>query len=733
MPKTIPTRDLNGVPPEIIKSIADGANEILSRYEGGNLAEAAPDAWDEIRKTIINPEMPIEVKRTLYDAAFDGWDQDAHGPRPTWRADEDTLAKSNIQAMMTDKGFKSYDELYDFSIKESKQYWTDVVERLDVPFKHNPDQLVDNSNPKEPKWFPGAEMNIADFLFQANEDKIALIYKKQGGEIEEVSYKELDERSNQVANALQNQGLKSGDYVAIDMPMNVEAVTAYIGMLKAGCTVTCLADSFEVPDIDIRLKQIPEGVKAVFTQDATAAGKGFPLYDKIVASTDTPMAIVVSSTDTPAELKRDGDITWEQFNAGASKKFESVPLDPSHNVAVIFSSSTSTGKEKEGEEPKSPKAIPWKADAAIKSASDAHMHHDMQEDKVLNWQTNFGWMMGSFNVFAALGNKGTLALYEGNLAKNDYGKFIEEAKVNVLGVVPAVSEAWERTDCMKGCDWSNVEVITSTGAPSNPSNYFHLMSLVPGFAPVFEYQGGTEVGGGGLTGSVFHPASPSMFTTPTLGTELAFPANDFGSIDFKKDEFAFVIPVDDKRVAPMGLSTKLLNYDHESKYFAKNGKTPDGSFLREHGDIIVMHPNGFLQSNGRADGAININSIRTSSEELEGFIGRTKIAGVKDAAVVSVRPPNGGEDLVLVVAVLDDNARHIDESMLRTPFKKAIKQGNAQLARVDAVTIVKALETAPGNSSKIKRNAMRDEWVEEQEALHDAGKGTVLYGDSLKR
>ncbi len=49
---------------------------------------------------------------------------------------------------------------------------------------------------------------------------------------------------SQVANALECLGLQQGDAIAIDMPMNVYAVTAYLAIILAGFVVVSIADSF---------------------------------------------------------------------------------------------------------------------------------------------------------------------------------------------------------------------------------------------------------------------------------------------------------------------------------------------------------------------------------------------------------------------------------------------------------------------------------------------------------
>jgi acyl-coenzyme A synthetase/AMP-(fatty) acid ligase len=66
-----------------------------------------------------------------------------------------------------------------------------------------------------------------------------------------------------VANALDALDLPKGSAIAIDMPMNVNAVVIYLAIVLAGCVIVSIADSFAAPAAT-RLK-ISEA-KAIFTQ-----------------------------------------------------------------------------------------------------------------------------------------------------------------------------------------------------------------------------------------------------------------------------------------------------------------------------------------------------------------------------------------------------------------------------------------------------------------------------------
>ena len=195
---------------------------------------------------------------------------------------------------------------------------------------------------------------------------------------------------------------------------------------------------------------------------------------------------------------------------------------------------------------------------------DAHLHHDNSSlETPSHGRPNLGWMMGPWLVFASLINQAAIALYADVPTDRQFGQFVQEAGVTMLGVIPSLVRTWKQTQCMHGCNWSHIKVFSSTGECSNPEEMLYLSALA-GYKPIIEYCGGTEIGGGYLTSTVIQPNAPSTFTTPALGLELAIldetgHPNNTGEV--------FIIP------PSIGLSTQLLNRNHHQVYFAHTPHT----------------------------------------------------------------------------------------------------------------------------------------------------------------
>jgi acetyl-CoA synthetase len=348
---------------------------------------------------------------------------------------------------------------------------------------------------------------------------------------------------------------------------------------------------------------------------------------------------------------------------------------------ILFSSGT-TGE---------PKAIPWTQLTPIKAAIDGHLHLDVQPGDVVAWPTNLGWMMGPWLIYASLLNRATMALYLDAPTTRGFGSFVQDARVSVLGLVPSIVKAWRADDRMRGLDWSAIKCFGSTGEASNAVDYLYLMMLA-GYRPVIEYCGGTEIGGGYLTGTLVQPASPATFSTPALGSQLVILDEQGRPADNGE---VFLVP------PTLGYSQRLLNRDHHEVYFAGAPPGPGGVPLRRHGDQIERLPGGYFRALGRVDDTMNLGGIKVSSAEIERVL--DTVAGVRRTAAVAVNPAGGGPSELVIYAVVEDPAEAVPALTAR--LQQAIKTRLNPLFRIADVVVVEALPVTASN--KIMRRDLR--------------------------
>jgi acetyl-CoA synthetase len=597
-----------------------------------------------------------------------------------WHPSKTIIKQSNIFKMMQNHHFNTYNDLWQWSVTNRNTFWEETIENLDIKFSKKYSAVLDVSKGVEnPVWLKDAQLNIVDSCFKNKPEATAIICQKEGGKITKVSQQELENLVNQIANSLRQTGLKKGDAIVIDMPMTLEAVAIYLAGIKAGNPIVTIADSFTPNEIAVRLKIARP--KLIFTQDyLLRAGKSLPLFDKVCLA-KAPKAVVIKATDKSITL-RPGDIFWERFLTH-NTCFESVKQTPDEVITILFSSGT-TGN---------PKAIPWDHSTPVKGASDGYYHHDIHPNDVLCWPTNLGWMMGPWLVFAALINKATIGLYYGAPLDKNFGKFVQKAKVTMLGVVPSIVKHWKASGCMEGLDWSSIKCFSSTGEVSNPTEMTYLMQLAGG-KPVIEYCGGTEIGGGYVTSTVVQDNYPSTFSTQALGTEFVLLDED-NKLSNKGE--VFLIP------PTMGLSNTLLNRNHHKEYYEG---TPlyKNRLLRRHGDAMMRLDNSYYKAQGRTDDAMNLGGIKVSSIQIESVI--NKLDFVKESAAIAVAPKDGGPSLLVVYYVALENNLS-DGECLKQVQNIVRKQLNPLFKVSDLVQIDALPRTA---SNKVMRRKLRSNY-----------------------
>lgn len=640
--------------------------------------------WQFLSQQLLQPSAPFALHQLLYETTFADWERSLS---PAWFPSLEQIQATNLAALMRDLSLISYADLHAWSIQHRMAFWQLMIQRLGIQFHQPYTQLVELSQGIEsPYWLVNAKFNIVESCFQAPSDAPAIVAQSETRPLEVWTYQELHTLTNRIAQGLVNLGVCPGDAIAIDLPMTATAVAIYLGIVAAGCVVVSIADSFAASEIATRLRLA--NAKAIFTQDEIQrGGKLFPLYAKVIAA-EAPLAIVLSNHSVPTVALRSGDLTWQDF-LSPNIQFNPIPMAPDSHTNILFSSGT-TGD---------PKAIPWTQTTPIKCAVDAHLHHDIHPGDVVTWSTNLGWMMGPWLIYASLINRATIALYDGAPTTQAYGQFIQRAGVTMLGVVPSLVSAWKASYCMQGLDWSAIKAFSSTGECSNPQDMLFLMALA-GYKPVIEYCGGTEIGGGYLTGTLLHPCVPATFTTPALGLDLVI--LDADDRPAPKGE-AWIIP------PAIGLSTELLNHDHHQVYFAD---APDLSqfkmerlTLRRHGDYLERLPNGYYRACGRADDTMNLGGIKVSAAEIERVL--NTVEAISETAAIAMAPAHGGPSQLIIYAVLLPNTQ-ITATTLKPILQAAIAQHLNPLFKIQDLILVETLPRTASN--KVMRRVLREQY-----------------------
>lgn len=563
------------------------------------------------------------------------------GPAPAWFP-QLLHGSSNLKPFMEKVGTKSFSAFQKWSVENKSAFWQLFLKELPIHFENEHTLFMDTrKGVKDVTWLKDSIFNIAfSCLNHSSEEAAVVVGSEESGALKTYRYKTLKKDVERFAAGLVKQGFKPNDAIALYMPMNYNCIVAYLAIILIGARVVSIADSFSALELKSRL-EIAQAKAIISCDYYYRAGKKIELYEKIKKA-QSCLAIIESKSNNPL---RKGDIYWQEI--WQEKQVGNFSgMAPNHIINILFSSGT-TG---------TPKAIPWPQTVALKCAMDGYFHQNINTGNVVAWPTNIGWMMGPWLIFATLLNKGTIALYEGGPATSGFVDFIEKAKVEILGVIPSIVKAWRSKNSVKYNHWPALKIFSSTGEPSNREDYLWLLSRAGYRAPVIEYLGGTEIGGGHLTGSVEQAQAPATFSTPALG--ISFEILKQNGTPCKENDSGelFLHP------PALGLSQSLLNRNHNSVYYPSQKKGVSGHILRKHGDEIACLAQGYYKAQGRADDTMNLGGIKVSSVEIETVVNQHN--SVYESAAISTQPGGeGSEALVLFIVAKGQPSADLKEDL----------------------------------------------------------------------
>nr|GMD35736.1 probable acyl-activating enzyme 17, peroxisomal [Ipomoea batatas] len=696
-----------GVSSELSCQLHKKLAEIVSVY-----GAATPQTWLRISSDLLTPEQPFSLHQMMYYGCYKDFGPDP----PVWMPDPESVKLTNIGKLLERRGKEflgskykdpilSFSDFQKFSVSNLEAFWKTALEEMNVSFSVPP-QCILRETPSQPggQWLPGAYLNPAKNCLTLNGKRslndTVILYQDEGDDetpVKRLTLKELQSAVWRVAHALDTLGLEKGSAIAIDMPMDSTSVVIYLAIILAGYVVVSIADSFAPKEISTRLKI--SKAKAIFTQDSFfRGGKRLPLYSKIIDA-GSPIAVVIPSRSSRSTVKlRDGDISWHEFleRVEKSKEFEYVGMEqPVEAFTNILFSSGTTGE---------PKAIPWTVATPFKAAADGWSSLDIRKGDVVAWPTNLGWMMGPWLIYASLLNGASMALYNGSPLGSGFAKFIQDAKVTMLGVIPSIVRTWKTTNCTASYDWSAIRCFATTGEASNMDECLWLMGRAK-YKPVIEICGGTEIGGGFISGSLLQPQSLSAFSTASLGCRLFILGEDGRPLPSN------VPGIGELALGPymFGASSSLLNADHYDVYF-KGMPAWNGQVLRRHGDVFERTSKGYYHAHGRADDTMNLGGVKVSSIEIERVCNSVDDVNILETAAIGVPPRGGGPDMLVIAVVFKDSdgGSSYDLNSLRISFNLALQKKLNPLFKVSKVVAVPTLPRTATN--KVMRRLLRQQF-----------------------
>lgn len=653
-----------------------------------------------------------------------------------WIPTAEVIERAQLTRFMKQVGVKSWDELYEYSIRDVERFTKEVLKFLKIEFDPPYDKLLDTSDGVEfPRWFirnadtpptadrsvcgtseiadrsdsaaraglnittmcldrwlPGrghsfspADSNPADLSNQP-----AVIWEGEDGKTETITYEVLLAMVERCAAGLRANGIKQGDAVGIHLPMIPATIISLLGINRVGAIAVPVFSGYGESAIAARLNAVD--AKALITCDS------FPRRGRRVDALSIAKAAVarVQSIENvfvveTAEPKEYVDPIFSSFQSylmttggATAEPCRTSAEDP---LIILYTSGT-TGK---------PKGIAHTHSSfPIKAAQDMAFGTDVGIGTRICWYTDIGWMMGPWLIYGALINGGTICIYDG---APDYPtpdrmwEFCAKHKVEVLGISPTLVRSLAAAQVQTGDternadtlvldhDLSSLRIFASTGEPWNPAPWWWLFEKVgKGKLPIINYSGGTEIAGGILMGNPLLPIKPCSFPAPC-------PGMDVDILDENGN------PVERGRVGELVIKQPWIGmargfWHEKERYLETYWRRFPGIWV--HGDFAMRDKDGHWFILGRSDDTLKVAGKRVGPAEVESIL--VSHPAVIEAAVIGVPDEVKGTAMVAFVVLRTDHALVQSGQKPNEDFR-----GNARSESVAAASAEGIAGEADGN------------------------------------
>ncbi|SFC42661.1 acetyl-coenzyme A synthetase [Polaromonas sp. OV174] len=551
-------------------------------------------------------------------------------------------------------GMGAYDAMCAEADKDFEGFWAKLA-RENLSWKKPFNQVLDESNAPFYQWFADGELNASyncldRHLGTPTENKKAIIFESDDGQVTNVTYKELHAKVSQFASALKAMGIQKGDRVVIYMPMTVEGVVAMQACARIGATHSVVFGGFSAKSLQERIQDA--GAVAVITANyQLRGGKELPLkaiVDEGIAmgGCDSVKNVVVyQRTQTACNMVAGRDSLMHEVTAKADPVCAPEFVGAEHPLFVLYTSG-STGKPK-GVQHSTGGYLLW-----AKLTMD--WTFDLQPSDVFWCTADIGWITGhTYVAYGPLAAGATQIIFEGIPTFPNAGRFwqmIEKHKVSIFYTAPtairSLIKAAEADPAVHPdrSDLSSLRILGSVGEPINPEAWmWYYKNIGRERCPIVDTFWQTETGGHMITplpGAT--PLVPGSCTLPLPGIMAAI-VDETGK-DVPNGSGGMLVV---KRPWPAMIRTIWNDPERFKKsYFPEEM----GGTIYLAGDGAVRNiDNGYFRITGRIDDVLNVSGHRMGTMEIESALVSHPI--VAEAAVVGRPDDLTGEAIVAFVVL----------------------------------------------------------------------------------
>ena len=460
-------------------------------------------------------------------------------------------------------------------------------------------------------------------LFEAQADKTPEAVAVAFGD-QQLTYRELNVRANQLASHLRALGVGPEVLVALCVERSLEMIIGLLGILKASGAYVPIDPDY------------PKDRIAFMLQDAQSA----------VVVSHTPVLQRVELGDVRfLDLANLAPLTDTGDQNGNT-------LVASHHPAYVIYTSGSTGQ---------PKGVVCTHQGCVSLLHDFQRRAPLQPGDRCSLWTSFGFDVSVYEIFSALLFGATLAI-PAEAVRSDvdaFLSFLQARQITSAYVPPFMLPALYHR--LSADPWNPALRRLLVGVEPIAQQLLHdIATRLPGLRIINGY-GPTEATICATLYEVASPPYPSSRVNTPIGRPVA------NTQIYILDEYLQPVPIGvsgELYIGGVGLGRGYLNRPEltQQKFIANPFPSPPGSRLYKTGDLARYLPDGNIEFSGRVDHQVKLRGFRIELGEIESvLVAHPQVV----SCLVLCREDTPGDQRLCAYVVLQPGTREDSEVLRR--------------------------------------------------------------------